>query len=103
MRSGYHMFWGVVRNPLFQIVTEVVGRLGGVPSSWNHVRFNEKGYLDQDRCHSPSFTTEMKRYPLHEQVNSIKDNQISPPNVNGSKESNARTRDICFIDCPYTK
>lgn len=103
MRRGYHMFYESILNPPFVTVEQIAEILGSVPSSWNHLRFNEKGYVDQDGCRSPSFYPAMPPYPLHKQVDLIEDKQISPPNVNGLKESNAGTRNICLIECPFTQ
>ena len=94
MRAGHHLFAEAVGG-----ITEM---LGSLPPSWNHVRFNEEGYLEQYGSHVPN-STEMMQYPLHEQVNWIEDKQISPPDVNGLEGPQARTESIYLIERSSTE
>lgn len=56
--------------------------LGKVPSPWNHLQFNQAGYLERD-CENPIVADdEIILHPLQDEVSNIEDKQISLPNVN---------------------
>ncbi|MCJ1347973.1 hypothetical protein MMC31_006203 [Peltigera leucophlebia] len=83
MRAGYYLFSTAIDNPPLEAVGQIVELLGKTPSSWNNVRFNEEGYLERDGCQNPeTFDDVITIFPLHTQVNHIKDEQIGLPNVN---------------------
>ena len=50
MRAGYHLFATAVDNPPLEALGQIIDLIGSAPSSWNHVRFDEEGYLDRDGC-----------------------------------------------------
>ena len=92
MRAGFHLFPTAIDNPPLEAVGQIAELLGKVPSSWNHVRFNEEGYLKRDGCENPvDMFDDITLYPLHTQVNLIEDEHFGLPNVNiglkGSKSS----------------
>lgn len=97
MRAGFHLFPTAINNPPLEAVGQIGELLGKPPTSWNHIRFNEEDYLEQDGCknHADMFD-DITLYPLHKQVDRIKDEQFGLPNINiglkGSKTSRERLR-----------
>ncbi len=97
MRGGFYLFPTAVNTPPLEAVGQIGELLGKPPTSWNHARFNEEGYLEQDGCENPAdMFDDITLYPLHKQVDRIKDEQFGLPNVNiglkGSKTSRERLR-----------
>lgn len=95
MRAGFHLFPTAIDNPPIEAVGQIAELLGKAPSSWNHVQFNEEGYLERDGCENPvDMFDDITLYPLHTQVNLIKDEQFGLPNVNIGLKGSKSSREI---------
>ena len=102
MRAGYYLFSTAINNPPLEAVGQIIEMLGSVPPSWNHIRFNGDGYLEQDGSEDLLFTG-VWQCPLHEQVNSIEDEQISLPDVNTGLMGSKPPRDLSQSDVDSRK
>lgn len=103
MRAGFHLFATAIDNPPLEAVEQIAELLGKVPSSWNHVRFNEEGYLERDGCeNSTDMIDNITLNPLHTQVNRIEDKHFDLPNINiglkGSKSPRELLRKPSSLD-----
>lgn len=86
MRAGFPLFVAAIKNTPVEAVAEIIIMLGKIPSSWNNVQFNEEGYLERHGCEDPiDLSADVGSYPLHEQVELIKDKQINLPIKIGSE------------------
>ena len=95
MCAGFHLFATAVDNPPLEAVGQIAELLGKVPSSWNHVRFNEEGYLERDGCKNPAdMIDDITLYPLHTQVNRIEDEHFGLPNVNIGLKGSESSREL---------
>lgn len=94
IRAGHHLFAEAVGN--------IMGMLGNIPPSWNHVPFDEEGHLEQYGFHIPE-SAESMQYPLHEQVNWIEDGQIIPSDFNRLEGSNVFGSSFYLIECSFTE
>ena len=95
MRAGHPLFLTSIDTSPLEAVWHIVELLGKIPSPWMHAQFNEEGYLERDGCKNPmEIFANVESLPFHEYVNSIKDEQISLPNVNIGLEGFKPPREV---------
>ena len=84
LRSGFSLYSCDMYQTPVDAIQDTILRIGEFPSSWSHVQFNQKGYLERDGCEDPvDLSVEVPSHCcLHDEVDMIEDYKLKPAEIN---------------------